>query len=84
MLQCLEADPDQTSRELLAAFQIRYPGRYHAAHLRTLQRRLKIWRYEAVQRLICEMGGPTEDVSCGSDGYPESKKLLEANGKKIT
>jgi hypothetical protein len=84
MLQCLEADPDQTSRELLAAFQIRYPDRYHAVHLRTLQRRLKIWRRDAVQRLICEMGGLTEDVSCGPDGHGESKELLEANSKKIT
>jgi len=84
MLQCLETDPDQIARELLAAFQIRYPDRYHAAHLRTLQRRLKIWRHEAVQRLICEMGGLTEDVGCGQDGHYESKELLEANGKKIT
>ncbi len=84
MLQCLEADPDQTSRELLATFQIRYPDRYHTAHLRTLQRRLKIWRHEAVQRLICEMAGLTEDVSCGPDGHLESKELREANGKKIT
>ena len=84
MLQCLESDPDQTSRELLAAFQIRYPDRYHTAHLRTLQRRLKIWRRDAVQRLICEMGGLTEDVGCGQDGPCESKELLESNGKKIT
>jgi hypothetical protein len=69
MLQCLEADPDQTSRELLAAFQIRYPDRYHAAHLRTLQRRLKIWRHDAVQRLICEMDGLTEDV-----GYQSAER----------
>ena len=34
MLQCLEADPDQTSQELLAAFGIQYPDRYHAGHLR--------------------------------------------------
>jgi hypothetical protein len=81
---CLEADPDQNSRELLATFQIRYPDRYHAAHLRTLQRRLKIWRHEAVQRLICEMGGLTEDVSCGPPDHLESKELREANGKKIT
>jgi hypothetical protein len=73
MLQCLETDPDQTSRELLAAFQIRYPDRYHAAHLRTLQRRLKIWRHEAVQRLICEMGGLTEDVSCESGERDEQR-----------
>ena len=73
MLQCLEADPDQTSRELLAAFQIRYPDRYHAAHLRTLQRRLKIWRRDAVQRLICEMDGLTEDVGCESAERDEQR-----------
>jgi hypothetical protein len=64
MLQCLETDPDQTARELLTAFQTRYPHRYHVGHLRTLQRRLKIWRREAVQRLICDMDGLTEDVGC--------------------
>ena len=84
MLQCLEADPDQTSQELLTAFKIRYPERYHAGHLRTVQRRLKIWRKDAVQRLICGMDGLTEDVSCGHQEPRESKKLLEANGKKIT
>lgn len=64
MLQCLESDPDQTARELLTAFQARHPDRYHAGHLRTLQRRLKIWRREAVQRLICDMEGHTEDAGC--------------------
>jgi hypothetical protein len=82
MLHCLEADPDQTSQELLAAFKFRYPDRYHAGHLRTVQRRLKIWRHEAVQRLIVEMDGLTEDVSCDPDG--DSKELREANSKKIT
>jgi hypothetical protein len=51
-------------------------------HLRTVQRRLKIWRHEAVQRLIVEMDGLTEDVSCDPDG--DSKELREANSKKIT
>lgn len=62
ILQCLEADPDQTARELLTAFQTRYPHRYNVTHLRTLQRRLKVWRREAVQRLICDMDGLTEDL----------------------
>ena len=65
MLQFLETDPDQTARELLTAFHVRYPDRYHAGHLRTLQRRLKIWRRDAVERLICDMEGLTEDVGCG-------------------
>ena len=64
MLQCLETDPDQTARELLTTFQTRYPDRYQVRHLRTLQRRLKIWRRDAVQRLICEMEELTEDVGC--------------------
>lgn len=84
MLQCLDADPDQTSRELLTAFQNRYPDRYGTEHLRTVQRRMKIWRRESVQRLICEMDGLSEDVSYSSNARPERKKLLEANGKKIT
>jgi hypothetical protein len=45
---------------------------------------MKIWRHEAVQRLIIEMGGLTEDVSFDPDDYRESNELCEANGKKIT
>jgi hypothetical protein len=45
---------------------------------------MKIWRHDAVQRLIIEMGGLTEDVSCNSEGYRESNEPREANGKKIT
>ena len=66
MLQCLEADPDQTALQLLIDFHARYPDRYDDRHLRTLQRRLKIWRREAVQRLICEMRDFTEDVGSGA------------------
>jgi hypothetical protein len=65
MLRRLDADPDQTALELLIDFQARYPERYNARHLRTLQRRLKIWRREAVQRLICEMQGFTTNVGSG-------------------
>jgi hypothetical protein len=65
MLQRLDADPDQTALELLIDFQAKYPDRYNAQHLRTLQRRLKIWRREAVQRLICEMQGFTTNVGSG-------------------
>jgi Integrase core domain len=67
MLQCLEADPDQTALQLLIDFQARYPDRYGHRHLRTLQRRLKIWRREAVQRLICEMQGFTKNVAPGPE-----------------
>jgi hypothetical protein len=63
MLKCLDAQPDQTALELLVEFQARYPERYSARHLRTLQRRLKVWRKEAVQRLICDIGNLTQNVS---------------------
>lgn len=63
MLECLEAQPDQTALELLIEFQARYRYRYSSRHLRTLQRRLKIWRREAVLRLICEIKHLTQDVA---------------------
>lgn len=63
MLQCLEERPDQTAPKLLAEFQARYPGFYSASHLRTLRRRVSVWRRQTIQRLICEMKGLTQDVT---------------------
>lgn len=63
MLQCLEAQPDQTALELLIEFRARYPERYSLGNLRALQRRVKVCRREAVQRLICEMKDSTQDVT---------------------
>lgn len=63
MLKCLEERPDQTASELLAEFQVRYPGLYKATHLRTLRRRVGDWRRQAIQRLICEMKAMTRDVT---------------------
>ena len=63
MLQWLEEHPDQTAVELLTEFQARYPGLYRRNHLRTLRRRLQVWRREAIQRLICKMQEHTHDVS---------------------
>lgn len=62
MLQYLETRPDQTALELLTEFQARYPGFYNNSHLRTLRRRLQVWRREAIQRLICKMQDHTQDV----------------------
>jgi hypothetical protein len=44
MCQHLETDPDQTGRELFAELRSRYPGQYIPGQIRTLQRRLQIWR----------------------------------------
>lgn len=66
MLEWLEEHPDQTAVELLTEFQARYPGLYRRNHLRTLRRRLQVWRREAIQRLICEMQDFTKDVGSGA------------------
>ena len=47
----LDADPDQTARELLEAFEARYPGQF-GRHFRTLQHRVQLWRQDAARRLV--------------------------------
>ena len=55
MVQCLEEHPDQTALELLVEFQVRYPGYYCQKQLYTLQKRVRAWRQQAVQRLLNEV-----------------------------
>ena len=47
-----EAEPNLTARQLLQRLQARYPSSYPDGQLRTLQRRLKIWRGEMARELI--------------------------------
>jgi hypothetical protein len=65
LCEWLSDDPDQTGSELFTTLRKKYPDFYTGGQLRTLQRRLKIWRHEAVQRLICEMQDFTQDVGAG-------------------
>jgi Integrase core domain len=65
MVQCLEDHPDQTALELLIEFQARYPGRYSMRQLYTLQKRVRVWRREAVQRMIYDTQHVTADVRSG-------------------
>jgi hypothetical protein len=67
MHQWLEEHPDQTAQELLIEFQARYPGIYRRSHLRTLRKRVQVWRREAIQRLIFELQEHTRDVSSKSE-----------------
>jgi hypothetical protein len=46
------AEPWRTSRELLERLQAEYPGSYPTGLLRTLQRRLKIWRSEIAHTMV--------------------------------
>ncbi len=65
MLQCLEARPDQTAMELLTELQARYPGFFKASDLRTLRRRVQVWRRQTIQQLIFKMQDHTQDVGSG-------------------
>ena len=47
-----EAEPWRTSRQLLERLQAECPGRYPDKLLRTLQRRVKVWRHEKVHDLV--------------------------------
>ena len=63
MARCLEDRPDQTALELLVEFQSRYPGHYRSQQLHTLQKRVRAWRQQAVQRLIGEVSLRPPDVA---------------------
>ena len=47
-----EAEPWRTGRELLERLQAEHPGAYPDGQLRTLQRRLKIWRQETAHKMV--------------------------------
>lgn len=57
-----DADPSRTGRELLERLQVEHPGCYPDHLLRTLQRRLKVWRSEMARALVFGIAGsPTPD-----------------------
>ena len=58
-----EAEPWRTSRELLERLQVAHPGAYPDGQLRTLQRRVKVWRREAAQAMV--FGAAAADVAEG-------------------
>jgi hypothetical protein len=47
-----EAEPWRTGRELLEQLQQAHPGVYPDGQLRTLQRRLKVWRGELARKMV--------------------------------
>lgn len=52
MREWFEAEPWRTSRELLERLQAEHPGIYPDGQLRTVQRRLKVWRREVAHTLV--------------------------------
>ena len=49
----LEEDPDASAVVLLGRLQKAEPGRFSRAQLRTLQRRVQIWRGTMASKLVC-------------------------------
>jgi hypothetical protein len=84
MARCLEDQPDQTALELLVEFQARYPGQYTSRQLYTLQKRVRTWRQQAVQRLIREVSGLAPCVASGLSRLTAGNILSEAIGNRIT
>jgi hypothetical protein len=79
ILSLIDEDPDQTARELIDAVMTRFPYKYTTAHLRTLQRRLKVWRRDSVQRLILELEGEAYMAAVDT----AANVLDEATGNKV-
>src|SRR3546814_15145870 len=60
------AEPWRTGRELLDKLQAVHPGEHPDALLRTVQRRLKIWRAEQAHQLVFGPMALTPSVSMAS------------------
>ena len=76
-----EAEPWRTSRQLLERLKAEYPGRYPDKLLRTLQRRVKVWRHERVHDLVfgsygCEAMKPDSPTTAAADGRLAAARLL--------
>ena len=54
-----DADPASTGRQLLERLQATHPGSYPDGLMRTVQRRLKIWRSEMAHALVFGRGAQT-------------------------
>ena len=63
-----EAEPWRTSRQLLEKLQAEYPGRYRDHLLRTVQRRVKIWRQEKAHELVFGPQDSGDTMAEASDG----------------
>jgi hypothetical protein len=84
MARCLEDQPDQTALELLVEFQARYPGQYNQRQLYTLQKRVRAWRQQAVQRLINEVSGLSPYGALDTARLTAGTILGEAAGNILT
>jgi hypothetical protein len=70
----LAQHPELTAKELLERVQLRHPGQYTPGQLRTLQRRVKVWREQQAIELLTPFlrsGAPTD---AAEQGLVETRK----------
>ncbi len=60
MRSCFESDPTLTGRQLLDRLQVKHPGEYPDGLVRTVQRRLKIWRSALAHELVFGRDGAAD------------------------
>jgi hypothetical protein len=71
-----DADPGATGRQLLDRLQAAYPEVYPDHLVRTVQRRLKIWRRESARALVL---GKSDAVTTGGELSGEALRWLRAS-----
>lgn len=62
-----QAEPSRSGGELLARLQATYPDRYADGLLRTVQRRLKVWRAEMASALVFGLSQPALSAAARSE-----------------
>jgi hypothetical protein len=77
-------EPWRTSRELLERLQSEYPDAYPDGLLRTLQRRVKVWRREAAQQLVFGSASADGTARCPADSTPPASLTPSATGCAAT
>jgi hypothetical protein len=80
-----EAEPWRTARQLLEKLQENRPGAYPEKLLRTLQRRVKVWRRERANDLVFGAGsraGLNTGAASLPDGDSESMERAAAVDKQ--
>ena len=62
VLYWLGEEPDATAKSLFERLMRKYPGKFQSDQLRTLQRRVKEWRYVMARELVFACNDPDDDL----------------------
>jgi hypothetical protein len=62
VLYWLSEEPDATAKSLFERLMIKYPDKFNNGQLRTLQRRVKEWRYVMARELVFACNEPEEEL----------------------